>query len=241
MGMQIDYYECPSCHYVQTEKPFWYEEAYKEAINDSDTGIMSRNIHNTKIVISALFLLGQLRGKVVDYAGGYGILVRMLRDVGIDAYWADTYAENLVAKGFEHDGSRASLVTAFEVFEHYIYPYKEVGKLLDISNNILFSTTLMPKPTPAQETWWYYGQEHGQHIGFFREETLNALAKKYNKYFVSDGSSCHLFSDRPISKKKWKFYIRYCNINYFLNKITLRPKTWSDYLIMSKRKQGRRL
>jgi Nif-specific regulatory protein len=45
--------------------------------------------------------LGSLFGTVVDCAGGYGILVRLLRDYGVNALWSDPYCENVLAKGFE--------------------------------------------------------------------------------------------------------------------------------------------
>ncbi len=40
---------------MQTEDPYWHERAYSEAINDSDTGIMTRNLANSKIVLAKLF------------------------------------------------------------------------------------------------------------------------------------------------------------------------------------------
>ena len=51
----VHYFECSHCGYVQTEDPYWHERAYSEAINDSDTGIMTRNLANSKIVLAKLF------------------------------------------------------------------------------------------------------------------------------------------------------------------------------------------
>jgi hypothetical protein len=98
----VRYFECSHCGYVQTEYPYWHERAYSEAINDSDNGIMARNLANRKIVLATLFTLGRLDERVIDCAGGYGILVRLLRDLGIDAFWSDLYSQNLVARGFEY-------------------------------------------------------------------------------------------------------------------------------------------
>lgn len=203
-GIEIQYFECVNCGYVQTEPPHWLTKAYSSAINDCDTGIMQRNISNAKITLGTLALLGSKDGTVVDYAGGYGILVRLLRDYGVDALWTDPYCKNLLAKGFEHHNENASLVTAFEAFEHFINPCDEVNKLFDISPNILISTSLVPTPTPRQNEWWYYGKEHGQHIGFYREKTLSYIAKKFGKNLVSDGHSYHLFTDIKINVSKWK-------------------------------------
>ena len=38
------YFQCLNCGYVQTGEPYWLEEAYKTSINDSDTGMMMRNL-----------------------------------------------------------------------------------------------------------------------------------------------------------------------------------------------------
>ena len=106
--------------------------AYSEAINDSDPGIMARNLANRNIVLATLFTLGQLDERVIDCAGGYGILVRLLRDLGIDAFWSDLYCKNLVARGFEYaTGVGCGLVTAFESFEHYVNPSAELDRLFD--------------------------------------------------------------------------------------------------------------
>jgi hypothetical protein len=55
-------------------------------MNDSDTGILSRNQISAKNILGVMALLGNVSGKVVDCTGGgYGILVRLLRDYGVDA------------------------------------------------------------------------------------------------------------------------------------------------------------
>ena len=103
LGHNIKYFECDKCEYVQTEEPFWLADAYASSINLSDTGIMYRNLSNVNLVLATLALIQNRTGKVVDYAGGYGLLVRLLRDRGIDALWADPYSQNLVARGFEYE------------------------------------------------------------------------------------------------------------------------------------------
>lgn len=109
VNVPVQYFECSACAYVQTEEPTWLEQAYSAAINISDTGIMVRNEINTKIVLATLSVLDVMHGTVVDCAGGYGILVRQLRDKGVDAYWSDYYCENLLARGFEYRGQQTWL------------------------------------------------------------------------------------------------------------------------------------
>ena len=232
---EVSYFECQNCGFVQTEEPYWLEEAYKETINISDTGIVSRNLANRSLVISTLFTLGGLDKKVVDFAGGYGLLVRLLRDKGVDAWHSDPYCENLVAAGFENDRSEAYLVTAFEAFEHFVDPCAELEKMFAFAPNVLLSTNLISKPIPKFGDWWYYGAEHGQHISFYRKSTLQYLAKKHGKHLVSNGHCYHLFSDRPMGELKWLMMLRGQRFVSFAARFLLKSKTWSDYLLMSKR------
>ncbi len=37
---KITYLHCPHCGFLQTEEPYWLEEACKEPINISDTGYL---------------------------------------------------------------------------------------------------------------------------------------------------------------------------------------------------------
>ena len=96
LGRSVGYYECSFCSYVQTEYPTWLDDAYSSPINLTDTGILARNLSNVQLVLSTMVLLGARKSKVVDYSGGHGILVRLLRDLGLDAFWDDPYCTNLL-------------------------------------------------------------------------------------------------------------------------------------------------
>ncbi len=148
--------------------------------------------------------------KYIDYGGGYGIYVRLMRDSGFNFYWHDEYCENLFAKEFVGDLNREyDMLTAFEVFEHLPDPLNELEKMLKISGNVLFTTKLLPDDeTPGLNDWWYYGTEHGQHISFFSRKTLEHIAKKYSKNYCQLKGSLHLFSNRRIDKKKINFVLK---------------------------------
>jgi len=229
----VSYFDCPVCGYVQTENPHWLEQAYAKAINVSDTGIMARNQSNARIVLATLMMLGELDGAVVDCAGGYGILVRLLRDYGINALWSDRYCQNLLASGFEHGGEPATLVTAFEAFEHFVNPAEELDRLLTIAPNVLFSTELITCPAPQQAEWWYYGKEHGQHIGFFRIKTLKKMAKERGKFLVSNGTSYHFITNKPVNSFKWNLMIKRNRFIPILIRGRLQSKVWSDHELMA--------
>jgi hypothetical protein len=98
----IKYYYCEHCGFLQTEESFWLEEAYVESINVSDTGYMQRNLLLSKKLTILLSLFFDKNAKFVDYAGGYGVFVRLMRDIGFDFYWDDKYTTNLFARGFEY-------------------------------------------------------------------------------------------------------------------------------------------
>ena len=145
------YFQCLNCGYVQTEEPYWMEEAYKASINDSDTGMMMRSFWHRNIAATLIYFLFNQKGQFLDYGGGYGVFVRLMRDVGYDFYWQDKHTENLFAKGFEFPVSEKltiELLTCFEAFEHFVEPVTELENLLSISQNILLSTEFIPEPTP---------------------------------------------------------------------------------------------
>jgi len=139
----------------------------------------------------------------VDFAGGYGLFVRRMRDLGFDFYWTDRYCENVFSKGFEYIPAaqeEIEAVTAFEVFEHLNEPIDEIQKILSISNNILFTTELIPKTVPKPGEWWYYGLQHGQHISFYSTKTLQVIADRFGLQYYSNGKYFHLFSIKKILK-----------------------------------------
>ena len=234
LNHEVDYHECRGCQYVQTEYPHWLAQAYGQAINRSDTGILRRNERNARLAIRTLVLLGKMRGCVIDCAGGYGVLVRMLRDRGVDARWSDPYCENLVARGFEAElGSKADLMTAFEALEHFVHPTEELAALLARCDSLLVSTSLIPSPAPAPGSWWYYAPEHGQHIGFYRLRTLKWLADRLGRHLVSDGKSFHLFTREPVPRWRWMLARRTAIWALILAKLRLRSLMWADHRRMS--------
>ncbi len=231
LSHDVAYYQCSECNYFETQTPHWLDEAYGDAINDSDTGILVRNLDNARRVLTTLFALKQLNGRVLDYAGGYGILVRLLRDLGVDAYWSDKHCANLLAKGFEHREGRYSLVTAFEVFEHLENPVEELDNLLQMADHVLISTELYTGEQSPDKNWWYRAPEHGQHIGFFHTRSLAWLAHNSNCHHVSLGSSLHLLSRKPIPFH-WKWLTRFSRFAGLIAKLKLTPKTQQDFQMM---------
>ena len=186
----VQYYFCDNCGFVFTEEPYWLDEAYNSPINEADTGLLWRNNLLSKHISILFYLLFDKTGKFLDYAGGYGIFVRLMRDIGFDFYWDDLYSQNLLSRGFEcdyNDGRQIEAITSFETFEHFANPLEEIEKMLKLSKNIIFTTELMPKTCPMPDEWWYYLFDYGQHINFYSNKTLNYIAKKYDLNFYTIG------------------------------------------------------
>lgn len=197
----VKYFQCSNCLFIQTEEPYWLDEAYSEAINYSDIGLLKRNIdllNPTKAVIKLFF---DKNGKFLDYGAGYGIFVRLMRDGGFDFYWSDKYCNNLFAKEFEHvEHNKYDLLTAYEVFEHLVNPIDEIIEMLKYSDNILFSTYILPHSNPKPGEWWYFTPDHGQHISIYSKNSLRIIAEKFSLNFYSNNKNLHLFSKKKISK-----------------------------------------
>lgn len=229
----VDYFFCNNCGFLHTEEPYWFEEAYNNSINFSDTGYMQRNLLLSKNLTILLSLFFPVSGKYLDYAGGYGVFVRLMRDIGFDFYWDDKYTQNLFAKGFEYNKiDSIDAVTTFESFEHFVDPIIEIENLLNISRNIIFSTELLPNPVPKPEEWWYYGLDHGQHISFYSEKTFKFIADKYCLNYEKIGS-LHLLTEKKISNFKLKILkLRRIGLHKILQR-QLQSKTWSDFLLIS--------
>ena len=230
---EVGYFECAACAYVQVEQPTWLEEAYTQALNDADTGIVRRSVRCTRIVTALLSVLGRLHQPMLDFAGGSGLLVRMLRDVGVDARWRDPHCTNVFARGFEYRGEHVALISAFEVLEHLVEPLAELRQLSTQCDAMLFSTELIPQPTPAPQAWWYYGLEHGQHIGFLRVPTLEYLARELGWHLNTDGRQFHLFTREPLPRWRWRLAREASKPLHALARLRLKSLTTADHRRLS--------
>ncbi|MFL2738279.1 MAG: class I SAM-dependent methyltransferase [bacterium] len=227
----VKYFYCSICGYVQTEAPYWLEEAYANPINDSDTGIMMRSLWHRNVASTLIYLFFDKNGIFLDFGGGYGVFVRLMRDIGFDYFWHDKYTKNFFAQGFEfseNKNTQVELLTCFEAFEHFNEPIKELEKLLKVSRNILLSTEFIPGPIPHPNDWWYYGIEHGQHIGFFQKKTFEYLAEQYSLQFYTNGQNIHLLTEKLFPLSTFKWLTKFSKIISPLIKTRMDSLTWKD-------------
>ena len=212
------FFLCRACGFVCSEEPFWLEEAYAEAITGSDVGLVQRNIQLAAVATVLISTFFARAGRFIDYAGGYGMFVRLMRDNGFMFSWHDKYCRNEFARGFEGDADAGpyELLTAFEVFEHLVDPVAELSAMLAYSDSILFTTQLLPEPAPRPEEWWFYGLEHGQHISFFTRTSLEVLGARFGLKLYTNGRSMHLLTKRRLNGGLFALLARY-NVSRFLS------------------------
>lgn len=203
----VTYYRCKETGFIQTDCPFWLEEAYSSAITAIDLGIVSRNFGNAQITQDVVAKLSPSPVKFLDYAGGYGLFTRLMRDRGYDFKHYDLFCENIFAKGFaivsitEHASSPFDLTTGWEVMEHLPDPAGTVASILSVSGAFLFSTSLVPEASMTSVAdWWYLAPETGQHISFYTRNSLECLATSNNSFLYSNNKNIHLISRARLAR-----------------------------------------
>jgi len=240
---KVSYFHCKNCGFLSTEDPYWLDEVYASPISKFDTGHIQRNINISKKLTILISVFFNGNNDFCDYAGGNGILVRMMRDIGINYFWEDMYATNLFASGFEldkNDVEKIEAVSVIECFEHFVNPLEDIEKMLLLSKNIIFTTELLPTPIPMPNEWWYYNLERGAHISFFSEKTLNYIANKYSLNYFNLGDIHILTENKNISNLKLNI-LRFTKLG--LHKVLAKKyksKIWDDcqYMIKKSNKYG---
>ncbi len=213
-----NYYQCLSCSFVQTDTPFWLEEAYESAITSLDIGLLSRNTYLQKEVPKIIYCCFPEARKMVDYAGGYGVFVRLMRDSGYDFYRQDAFCENIFAKNFDVTDipdKKFDIATAFEVFEHFSNPLEDIAKIFDYADHLILTTELIPDETSEIENWWYIAEETGQHISFYSTKAMEIIGEKFNKNYYQKNRTTHIFTSKELSQDQ---------INCNLKEYTIKKK-----------------
>jgi predicted RNA-binding Zn-ribbon protein involved in translation (DUF1610 family) len=208
---QVAYGRCPNCGLIQTQEPYWLAEAYDQAISCKDVGLVRRNLELRDKLRDVIMGHFPSRGRFLDYAGGYGLLVRLMRDEGFDFYRHDPLCANIFAQDFDIElpaQDQFTLITAFELLEHLRNPGQVLRDLLTHTDSVLFSTRLQPRPQPLDvRDWWYFCPQSGQHITFYTLASLRHLATATGTALHTDGKGLHLltrcvFARNPLEKPR---------------------------------------
>ena len=200
-NLDVRYFRCEVCEFVQTESPFWLERAYDSAITQQDLGLVARNLELADRTEAVIRLCHDPSGRFLDFGGGYGMLVRLLRDRGMNFHLYDPHCTNLFAGPAQIDSVEESvwdLITAFELLEHLENPVQEVERLMRLTDTMLCSTVLLPDSAPRPGEWHYYGLDHGQHISLFTRRAFEVLASRCGARFITNGVNLHILTRAPI-------------------------------------------
>jgi len=197
----VDYFICAKCGVIQTQTPFWHEEAYSSPISALDTWGAARNVWNARRLSRVLNLLFNHDDSFVDVACGYGLFVRLMRDKGFDFHGHDDFCPNLFSRCLPAlRNPRPAAITCFEVLEHVVDPVRFVSDVMDkhSADTMIASTTLFERVIP-DFSWPYYSFESGQHVTLYQEKSLRALAARLGLSYTRLDIDLHLFSRRSFN------------------------------------------
>lgn len=186
----VCYFRCQRCDSLQTERPYWLEQAYQQNnLSNLDTGAVQRNLQNLAACWSVAKLL-KLEN-VLDIGGGDGLLCRLLRDYELNCFVHDKYASPTYAQGLDvPDFEQPDLIVAFEVMEHYAEPSKDLQALFGKEPKaVLASTGIFKSQGPD---WWYLAPDSGQHVFFYSASALQLIARTHG-YDLAISSGYSLF------------------------------------------------
>jgi len=172
----ISYYRCSQCNSLQTEAPYWLGEAYSDAVTSIDPGAAQRVFDNFVLTQSVAYIFKCAR--LLDYGGGAGLLCRLLRDAGWDAYSFDRHAPAGYASGFTASPSEQfDLITAFEVLEHLPDPAAELMESFGANAKVVLISTYLYSGEGSD--WWYLCPEEGQHVFMYSERAIQLIASRF--------------------------------------------------------------
>jgi hypothetical protein len=197
---KVAYFGCPACGALQTEEPYWLGEAYDSAIAALDTGIVTRNLV-AQAIVALVARIVRPAGRLVDFGGGTGMLCRLLRDIGFDAWLMDRFADPVFARGFALEPEQppegpVAILSCFEVFEHFSAPGAELDRLFALRPAVLVASTELYGGQGAD--WPYLVPETGQHIFFYGRRTMAWIAERHGYRYVGRGQF-HFFLRAPLS------------------------------------------
>ena len=181
---EVGFFRCNTCGSLETEQPFWLDEAYALNLGDLDCGSAQRNLHNFAacLAISAIWKVRT----AVDFGGGDGLLTRLLRDRHIDCYVEDKYGSPTYAQAFTEPPANPDAIFAFEVFEHFVDPASEIAALFARRPKVLVGSTARYVDQGAD--WWYLSQRSGHHVFFYSSPALGRIAAQYGYQLIEVGS-----------------------------------------------------
>ena len=191
---------------MQTEKPYWLDEAYSSPFSAVDTGLISRPLSFSRRAEAVIMKYCNTASRFLDYGGGNGVFVRLMRDKGFDFYRMDKYAANIYATGFDllnidEKDRTFELLTSVEVVEHFEEPLKNFAEMFSFSKNILCTTLFQETAAEDKgENWFYLAEFSGQHVSFYTKKSMSIIAEIFKSYYYTNDLDIHFFTQKKIDK-----------------------------------------
>lgn len=170
----VGYFECLECGSLQSETPYWLDEAYSQAGTGYDTGACQRSIICALAMSTAFEMLGiRPETKCLDCGAGMGLYARMMRDRGWSYFAYEKYVFPFYMDKFcaGPTDTKWGVVSAFEVFEHLPNPGDSIDLILGSAKDYVFFTTECWEN--QGNAWHYLDPMHGQHVFSMRVKRLN--------------------------------------------------------------------
>ena len=191
---------CAECSFQFVAEPRWLADTFSSQLHRMDVGSVDRSSLVAQFVLG-LMTIGRARRRwrVLDIGGGDGLLVRLLRDRGVDARFSDPYTSPIYDVGPEVEATdRFELGVMSEVALHLTDPVGEFRAAIDRCDRLLFTAVVPPDPIPAY--WWYLMPTTGQHVAFYPVSAIERIARELGCHWCSDGKFFHLISREPIPR-----------------------------------------
>ena len=199
-GIPVYYALCSKCGFCFTpELVTWKLEEFEEKIYNDEYVFVDPDYIETRPRANAANLISTFGDRArsikhLDYGGGSGFLVTLLRESHWQSVSYDPFVDRNVS--IEQLG-KFDLITAFEVFEHVPDVQELMSNLCSLlspNGLVLFSTLLSDGNIHSNQriSWWYASPRNG-HISLFSRKSLAILAQNYGVNFGSFSEGFHLF------------------------------------------------
>ncbi|MDJ0689875.1 MAG: methyltransferase domain-containing protein [Xenococcaceae cyanobacterium MO_188.B32] len=200
---EVAFFRCHQCKSLQTEAPYWLDEAYAGLRSIPDIAAVERVQKLQLIVYFVAKIFGlSPNDKILDWGGGDGLLVRMLRDLGLDAYLLDKYITNRYAVGFEDRLSQHyKMITCFETWEHFSNPKIEIEKQFQRQPEIIFLSTSIYKSQGIN--WNYLTPLSGRHVFFYSKTAMEWIAHQFGYEFLNYNNFSIFYKSHLTPKPQW--------------------------------------
>jgi SAM-dependent methyltransferase len=199
-GIPVHYMLCSDCSFCfAPEIMTWPLAKFKEKIYNDEYVLVDPDYVEARPRANATNLISMFgdRGQTIrhlDYGGGEGLLVKLLRD----SNWQSTSYDPFVNKDVDLEQiGKFDLITAFEVFEHVPNVQELMSNLCSLltpGGLVLFSTLLLDGNIYSHQriNWWYASPRNG-HISLFSKKSLDIIAKQRGFNFGSFSVGLHVF------------------------------------------------